>query len=392
MKICVLTDFDLRGSGYKNLTVPLLDGLATNGHDIKVAGLQYDGSQHDFPFSLIPARTMADAVAIVKNLEILWKFDVLIVLLDIPIQEQLLNAFQTRTFKYVGVFPIEAPPLCMEWAMTLLQMDKAFVISEFGAKAAKEVGVDAEHLQIGIDTEVWKAPTPEEKQKIRKALGVDDETFVILTVADNQERKNLSRAMEIVADFVYDYYPVSQAVIKEKDLRPIKKVQYNLVTREHFWGGWKIRSHAEALGISMNLSVYERGMSFQDLWGLYAVSDAFLLTSKTEGLGMPVLEAMAMKVPVIGTDFAGIGEHLDGGKRGVPIDYYDYPDFDPYTDPFGNGLRVFAKRQSGMEGLKFIQDFGVENRIENAFQYVKARTHQISVDQLENALQGLYED
>ena len=147
MKIAVITDMDLGGSGYKNLTVPILDGLSRNGHKIKVAGLSYKGEEHWWDFSIIPADNLNESIAIVKNLEHLWNFDVLIVLLDIFLQGDLLKVFQTRNFKYIGVLPIEAPPLCDDWAMILAQMDKTFIISEFGAKEAQRMGIiDAEHL------------------------------------------------------------------------------------------------------------------------------------------------------------------------------------------------------------------------------------------------------
>lgn len=376
-KIAVITDMDVRGSGYRNLSIPLLQGLEDCGYSVKIAGFQYDGSEHPFSFSILPAQNIADCVAIIRNLNSLWKFDVLIVLLDIPLQETFLREFQSRDFKYIGIFPIEAPPLCADWAMVLAQMDKALVISEFGAKEAQTQGIDAEHIQIGIDCESWKYPTEQERAKLRTAMGFDDDAFVVLTVADNQERKNLSRSMEMFADFSKLH----------------KNSQYLLVTREHFWGGWKLRSYATELGISDKFHVFERGMSYKDLWGLYAIADVFLLTSKAEGLGMPILEAMAMKVPVVATNFAGMAEHLQDGKNGYPIDYYTEPEFDTYRDPFGNGKRVFAKRHEGFLVLHHLANGAEpEGRIQNAYEYVLGRTHQISTNQLRLAIESLYED
>jgi glycosyltransferase involved in cell wall biosynthesis len=385
-KIVVITDFDMGGSGYRNLTIPLLEGLSEMGYEIKVAGLGYKGEEHLWDFSLIPAKDMNDTIAITKNLEQLWGFDVLLVLLDIPLQQGLLGQFPERKFKYVGVFPIEAPPLCMTWAMVLSQMDKALVISEFGANEAQKKGIDAEHIQIGIDIGTWKAPEPEEREKLRSVFGVDDDTHVILTVADNQERKHLSRAMEVVADFTYDHYPVSQKVIDEKELEPKHKVQYIIVTREHFWGGWKLRDYAQELGINLQLTIIERGVPFQELWGLYAMADAFLLTSKAEGLGMPILEAMAMKVPVLATGATAMQELLGDGERGISIPYWKFPAFDDYTDPFGNGLRYFAKREDGYIALRQGLTSGFQECVQNAYKYVSKRTHHISVDQLHNVL------
>jgi glycosyltransferase involved in cell wall biosynthesis len=388
-KIMVITDMDMLGSGYRTLTIPLMSGLAELGYEIKIIGFQYRGEEHWFDFSIIPAENFQDIFAIVRNLEHMWKPDVLIVLLDIPLQEQLLQQFQQRTFKYVGIMPIEAPPLCTSFAMALSQMDKALIISGFGTQEALRFGINAEHLQIGIDVNAWNAPTTDERKKLRDAFGLDDETFVVLTVADNQERKNLSRAMEIVADFIYDHYPVTKEWLDATGSKPKRKVQYLLVTREHFFAGWRLRDYAQEIGINLNLSIFERGISHQELWGLYAISDVFLLTSKAEGLGMPVLEAMAMKVPVAGTNFAAIAEHLADGKRGHPIDYYTYPDFAPYVDPFGNGFRVFANRENGYLALKHIQKADVSGRTNAAYKYVSKKHHEISIQQLHNALESI---
>ena len=48
-----------------------------------------------------------------------------------------------------------------------------------------------------MDVESWKRRTEEDYKNARKEIfGIEDDTFIVLTVADNQERKNLSGAME----------------------------------------------------------------------------------------------------------------------------------------------------------------------------------------------------
>ncbi|MHA2274022.1 MAG: glycosyltransferase, partial [Candidatus Hodarchaeales archaeon] len=232
-------------------------------------GLGYNNEEHPFPFALLPSGNLREALGSAYNLEKQWEADAIVVALDIPLQEQIINStfLRERTMKYIGVFPIEAEPLCLSWAMVLMQMDKCMVISEFGTKEAQRLGVNADLLQIGIDTESWKMVTPEDKLKMRGSFGFDDETFVVLTVADNQERKNLVAAMDMFAEFSKD---------KEN-------VKYVLVTREHNKVGWKLRDYAQEIGISENFLIFERGMSHEQLWTTYAVSDVFILPSKAEG-------------------------------------------------------------------------------------------------------------
>src|SRR4030042_1350063 len=113
---------------------------------------------------------------------------------DIPLQEIIMQRIpKPPPFKYIGIMPIEADPLCMSWAMVLAPMDKALIISEFGTEEAHKAGIiNAEHLRIGIDANAWRPPTDEERASMRQSLGIEEDVFVVLTVADNQERKNLS--------------------------------------------------------------------------------------------------------------------------------------------------------------------------------------------------------
>ncbi|GAF84447.1 unnamed protein product, partial [marine sediment metagenome] len=306
MKIAVITDADRHGSGYCNLAMPLCEGLAQKGYDVKMAGLSYKREEHWFNFSIIPAANLDEIVAIVRNLENFWKFDVLVVALDIHWQEKILRQFPNMQFKYVGIMPIEADPLCVSWAMVLMQMNKVFIISQFGADEAQKQGIDAEHILIGIDPEKWKFRTPEDRTAGRGIFGYTDEHFVVLTVADNQERKNLAKGMEIFAEFAES----------REDAR------YILVTREHQFVGWKLQDYAQELGMISKFMVLERGMTQEALWEVYAMSDVFLLPSKAEGLGLPILESMAVGIPVIGTDCTAIHELLTEGG-GYPMEYYE---------------------------------------------------------------------
>ena len=371
MKIAVITDADLRGSGYKNLSFPLLDGLTELGHEIIVTGLGYRGEEHHHKFSVIPARDFNEIFAMLQNLVNEWKFDVLLTLLDVPLQERILQQLQNRPFKYVGVMPIEADPLCMTWAMVLMQMDKAFIISEFGTHEAEKMGViNAEHLRVGIDTEAWRMPEEGEREKLRKALGYDEDDFIILTIADNQERKNLSKGFEIISK-VYEEH---------------KNVKHILGTREHNLVGWKLRDLAQHFGINQIVSIYERGISFKELWSLYAISDCFFLPSKAEGLGIPLLEAMAVGVPCVTTKCTAMTE-LIGVDRGYLIDY-DYV----YVDCFGNGNRYFASHEHGTEIIKRMITSGKPDHIiTNAREYVENRKWKEPIDQLHEALESLLE-
>lgn len=373
MKIAWMSDLDIKGSGYMNISIPLCEGLSRLGHEVKCIALSYDGSEHNYNFSLIPTQNVMEGMAIAQNLFNLWKFDIFIVALDIPIQENILVRMKQKPpFKYVGVMPIEADPLCISWAMALKMMDKAFVISKFGTEECHKVGVtDATYLPIGIDTTAWKQCTSEERNKFRSTLGFNENTYAVLTVADNQERKNLAAGMEAFSQFAKD--------------KP--DVRYVLVTREHLPIGWKLRDYAAELGIIDKLIIIERGISFAELWAVFNACDVFMLPSKAEGLGMPLLEAMAVGLPCIATDATGMAELL-ADKRGFLV-RWDYH----HRDPFGNGERYWIDKDRLKEVLEDVYNeepyMDVSTRIKDARDYVETLTWENSVKVLNDELMKL---
>ena len=379
MKIIWLSDLDLSGSGYANISAPVCVGLMERGHDVKVIGLGYNGEEHHFPFQLLPSRNLQEATASALNLEKAWEAEVLVVAMDVPIQERIINApyLRERTMKYVGLFPVESNPICFSWAAILMQMDKTMIISHFGVEEAEKAGIPAEYFPVGLDTDAWQRATSEEKLKLRGAFGFDEDTFVVLTVADNQERKNLSAAMDMFAKFAED---------KEN-------ARYILVTREHNQLGWKLRDYAQEIGISDKFMIFERGMPHSQLWIMYAISDVFLLTSKAEGLGMPLLEAMAVGIPCLATNCTGMKELLSD-ERGFLINYGH-----THRDPFGNGFRYWADIDYGFMALQDIYEKSrvegafdsdlVARTIENARKYVEHRSWDKAVDTVEEVLKSL---
>lgn len=368
MSIIYISDFDLGGSGYMNLSVELCKQLTGQGYDIIALGLGYNGQQHPYPFKIVPAKQLQDLPAMATQLKEQTDVEALVVALDIPLQEKMLETLNApNETPYVGIFPMEAPPLCGPWAISMTRMDKRLVMSRFGLAAMEAQNLDGQFIPIGVDTESWRPPTLEERAALRQTLGVDDDTFVILTVADNQERKNLSRTLEIFAGFAEG-----------------RKAQHWLVTRPESPVGWSLEDYAMDLGIMDRLMIWRRGMPFKQLWTLYAAADCMLLTSKAEGLALPVLEAMSCRLPVVGTKCAAIEEHLID-DRGLLIE----PDY-VMVDPFGNGRRYMAGRDAGVYALKLLRNgmsqADIQGMLDRAHNYVKNRTFEHAAAVLEVAI------
>lgn len=370
--ILVISDFSIGGSGYQRIMTQLCSRLATDyDHHIVAMGLGYRGEEHRYPFAIIPADPLSSIPGMVQQLQNYnAPIEAILVGLDIPIQRTLLQSFQARgPIPYIGLFPLEAPPLCQPWAIDLLGMDARLIMSQFGQAEFERAGCEAQFIPIGVD-DIWRPPGDEERRLLREGLGIDDDTFVVLTVADNQERKNLSKAAEIISRLsidIKDYLPngfAGQKTVK-------RNVAWYVVTRLSSPVGWELQDLAMRLGIMDRVSFFNRGMDDSKLWALYAVADCFLLPSKAEGLAIPVMEAMACRVPVAGTDCTAIREHLSDGRGWlIPYDY-------EYTDPFGNEQRYFVAAAAGAEILAGIMDASEAQkrpRVDKAEAYIKERT------------------
>lgn len=372
-KIVVITDMADGGSGYKTICIPLLSGLAKLGHQIRVAGLAYSGKEHDYPFSIIPAPTVQHAQSIACNLAFVEPVDLFLVAMDIPFQEVYFNGIQqtlkqmgvTTPVKYMAITPMENGPLTMTWAATLLNMDAVFFISEMGKQEAIKAGIiKAEHLFVGIDTDFWHPPTAEDKKRIRNGIGIADDEFVILTVADNQERKNLWAGME------------AARLAK----RHVEKIRYIMVTRMDNSVGWKLNDLALEMGLTKNMMFFNRGLPDKELWGLYAAADVYMQPSKAEGLGLPVMEAMACGVPCVTTDTGALHELLEGRGYLIPPEY-------SFRDVWGNSRRDMM--HTGIAGQKLATialGRSQEELISNALAYIRSRTWDEPVLQVHNKI------
>lgn len=168
---------------------------------------------------------------------------------------------------------------------------------------AKGIGVQAKYhlIRSGVRTDAFE-PDAVDRSRTRMELGIPPDAPVMGNVGRLSEQKNPS-----------DWVRVASRVVTQ-----IPDCRFLLV------GDGPLRRRTEELlkqeGLSDNTVL--AGLR-RDPARMLAVMDVFLITSLWEGLPNAVLQAMAMKVPVISTDTGSVAEVIEEGETGCIRDHGD---------------------------------------------------------------------
>ena len=391
MKLLVVSEYsNRRGSGYTTIAHGLVEELDRRGHTTVLLAHDYDGGEHPLKAALVstdPARIPQQF----RSIRLQFQPEAVVVIFDLTAHHAY-RFMQNTGIPYIGIFPIEADPLIhpSDWTITIDTMDAALCESEFGTTLLRDAGIKARHFPVGIDSEFWRPPTAEERQAARLAWNLTDR-FVVFTVGDNHERKNLPvhyAAVSLLAGGVFQWPPCLGKQIKLSSRQVVANAHYILNTKRRPQKiGYDNYELQRRFGVSDRCLVLEHGpkegLPPEDLRSLYWAADAFLLLSKAEGYGLPVLEAMACRVPVVGTDCTGIAENLRGarGARGFVVE----PDF-IHIDPFHNQYRRWASPLRAAEALSHIAHHGARRQVDRGLQHARSLTWARAADVLEEAL------
>jgi glycosyltransferase involved in cell wall biosynthesis len=150
-----------------------------------------------------------------------------------------------------------------------------------------------------IDTQVFN-PANYNKKSIRKQLNISENNFIFLSAGRLHTQKNYKMLLNAFA-LVNKEMPDALLYIAGEgpELTSLKTliIELQLVNNVIFLG----RRH--------------------DIASLMSASDCFVLSSKFEGFGLVIAEAMAMQIPVISADCGGVKEVMN--DLGVLVDVDD---------------------------------------------------------------------
>lgn len=198
---------------------------------------------------------------------------------------------------YIGITMFETDRLPAGWAAACNGMDEIWVPSTFNRETFTRAGVDSGRLQVipfGLDTRAY------DPDRVIPMKIPGRRSFAFLSVFQWNKRKGwdiLLRAYLSAFNPDEDVCLILRTYPDRIKTPPIQE---------------RINRFVQQLGYAPNqippIILLEEFIAEKEMPALYAAADAFVLPTRGEGWGIPFMEAMAMKLPVIATRWSA---HLD---------------------------------------------------------------------------------
>lgn len=374
MRVLVFSD-DGTITGYGRFSMEVNTRLHKQGIDIMAASMLhygllpavYDGKP--LPYWVTPLgqeRWMQHFIQVLNN----FQPDIVCIIKDLSYIELLTQAMTPYDIKRVIVTGIDGKPITPRWLAPLQSASAVVSFSQFGVNALAEQGVQSTQIAPGIDSSHFQPMNDESRRQLRHRLGIADDTFVLLTVAQNQHRKAIPHMLEGFFRFA-DTYPDSVFIL---DMLPETLNGWDIPALcGHFgWDISKLRFHVDV----QELTMAER----------YNLANAHTVLSHREGWSLPLVEAMACGVVSLAMDWCS-GTEICGDGKGILVKPLDYIT----VSNWGNALNYHPDVVDFAEKLIWLHDHPAESQqiIEVGRQWAQTLTWDTASEQLHHILDSV---
>jgi glycosyltransferase involved in cell wall biosynthesis len=225
----------------------------------------------------------------------------------------------------------ETDTLPTSWTMPLIDRDEVWVPSEFNVETFARGGIPEDRLKVlggTLDFDLF-APGVDPLD-----LGAPDGSFTFLVNFDFSERKGWRQLVRAWARAFAPTDPVCLVLKVGNLLSDAEKVRARIQS-------FIDAEHASAGGLAP-IRVISNSLTATAMPSLYAGADAYVAASRGEGWGRPYMEAMAMGLPTIGSNWSANLEFMDAATTWlVDGELVDIPsDAELFVDLYG-GHRWF---------------------------------------------------
>lgn len=321
-----------------------------------------------------------------------------------------------RPFYHWVLMPtVDSAPQQEEWIDTFLHADAIFTYSDFGkdtvlAQSNNKIKY-IDTTSPGVDLETFNLAT--DKKGLKKALGLDEDSFIIGSVMRNQKRKLIPELFVSLKKFLEKL---------EKENHDIGKKTYLYLHTSYPDAGWDLPQLLKEYKVgnrvlftysckncgyfapslfqhpvsycprcsqkSFSMPNVSAGISSQSLSAIINLFDIYVQYAICEGFGMPQVEAAACGVPIASVDYSAMSDVVRK-VNGYPVkikQYFKeletkairvYPDNDHLVSILYDYLKMpdFLKEQKRTETRKLTEQFYnwdyIAHKWENYFDSVK---------------------
>lgn len=151
-------------------------------------------------------------------------------------------------------------------------------------------------IHNGVDTGHWKPWGPEDRRRLRGALGFSQDDYVIGLSAVLRPEKNPLQLVDAIARLRRRRIRARALMIGDGPMRTA------------------IEARARRLGVASEVTI--SGLQ-QDVRPFVAACDTLALTSFTEAFSLAAIEAMALGKPVVHSQVGGAAELIRPGRNGL---------------------------------------------------------------------------
>lgn len=314
MKICWHSSAPWGTGSYSVLTKRVVPGIVRLGHEVTCNtwyGLQGEPQK----WRILPKdKPEADPISVVTILPSAGgnygvdtmlaayrasKSDVCISCMDVWVIPPQIS----RQMNFAPWLPVDHDPCPQPIIEALRTAMYPMSLSQWGERVLRDAGIDAHYVPCSADSDVFK---PTDMKLARDKTGVPQDAFLVTMVAankDEHDRKGFGEGLQGFARFAE------------------KHDEARLYIHTMWSGAIDIHAIVERLGIEEkvikpNAYALAEGMyNNDDMRDIYNSSDVLLNPAKSEGFGLPILEAQMCGVPVILSDFSTTDELLFAGWR-----------------------------------------------------------------------------
>lgn len=369
-KILVVSD-DGVSSGYGRISAEINPRLIKRGHHIMAASLSYDGllpatyDGEQLPYHVASLQGKPNWPDLVVAIASAYQPDIIWVIQDAPYSGIVRNApLDWSRIAFIMTSPVDGAPIHPAWVDTAKQSDAVLTISEFGVKAWAEAGIQAGLTRPGINPNKFYRIPDDGRARIRQALGIAPDAFVLGMMAQNQGRKDVTGTLKAFFDFAKDK-PTARLLL---DMDEVSPAGWDIpsLCKQFSWDAGKLLFRSECI---------KRGVT--ELRDRYNILDAHAVLAFREGFGLPILEAMACGVVSMAQDWCAGTEVLTDG-RGILIPAIDY--FMPST--WGGALDKLPDLKVMTDKLQWLHDNAEERAAmaKRGMEWARRQTWDTAVD------------